>query len=86
MVPELRARWTHALTPNRNHVDFKYQYNSEPAELSIRPIDRNILEIGLGIDFLNWRYLNSKVEIDLDYLKSKNYDEKTISGKFTLRF
>ena len=86
MVPEFRARWTHELSPNMNDVTFTYLNSSETSSLNLRSRDENILEIGCGIDFWNWRYFNSKVELDLDYLRSKNYNEKTISGKFTLRF
>jgi len=86
MVPEFRARWTHELSPNMNDVTFTYLNSSETSSLKLRSRDENILEIGCGIDFWNWRYFNSKVELDLDYLRSKNYNEKTISGKFTLRF
>ena len=86
MVPEFRARWTHELSPNMNDVTFTYLNSSETSSLNLRSRDENILEIGCGIDFWNWRYFNSKVELDLDYLRSQNYNEKTISGKFTLRF
>ena len=88
MIPEFRTRWTHEINPHRNDLSYQYLHEESRNTYSVnaRPRERNFFQLGVGLDCWNWRYFNTKFELDFDYLKSESYNEKTVSGKFTLLF
>ncbi|VGO15218.1 Extracellular serine protease [Pontiella desulfatans] len=83
-IPEVRAHWLHEF--NADQEDFDATIYGTPVTLGVRSREEDLMRLGLGFDVWNWKYQNTKFEIDYDGLFSKDYQENIISGKVTYRF
>uniref|UniRef100_UPI003561C93E autotransporter family protein n=1 Tax=Pontiella sp. TaxID=2837462 RepID=UPI003561C93E len=83
-IPEIRAHYIREF--NADPDDFTYVLGGTSSSFAVRPRDEDLLRLGFGFDMWNWRYQNTKFEIDYDGLFSEKYYEHMVSGKVTWRF
>jgi len=84
VLPEIRFKWYHEFNDELN--DYTYVIGGVENEFAVRRRDEDLLDIGIGVEMWKWDNVQTKLQIDYDYITGDTYKAHTFNLKLSHEF
>jgi hypothetical protein len=86
LIPELRAHWLHEFNADLDEGRFTISGVPGSLPLFVRPLEEDLLRLGVGFDVWSLKMQNANFEVDYDAILASDYQNHILSGKINLKF